>query len=166
MLTCYIFDFIIFLQMVINILFGPQGYIAITELGLIGNAIWFGFVFDIMGRKNVFMMRLMICSISTILVPFITFFPMITNALIMGSVSLTIPFIADLVKYEKRGLAYAYLGVLFIIAMTIVYFMIEFGIHKYTDTKWIFVVSGFIGISFDIMMCWNFSDLYNNSLRQ
>jgi hypothetical protein len=74
------------------------------------------------------MMRLLVTSCVTILAPFVTIIPLLPPAVVMGSVSLTVPFITDFVKYSKRGLAYAYLGVLFIFALSIVYLMLEFGI--------------------------------------
>jgi hypothetical protein len=76
------------------------------------------------------MVRLMVTSLATILIPFIKFFPLISLALVMSSVSLTVPFIPDLVKFPKRGLAYAYLGLLFVLAQLIVFGIVEVELHK------------------------------------
>ena len=96
---------------------------------MLSSCIYFGFLYDVLGRKNLFLMRLLFSSLLTMLVPFITFLPVIIIALVMTSVSLTVPFITDLVQYNKRGLAYSYLGILFISATAMVYFLIEFGIY-------------------------------------
>lgn len=79
----------------------------------------FGFMFDILGRKQIFTMRVCVTSIATILVPYIKFFPITSLALVMSSVSLTVPFIPDLVSFSKRGLAYSYLGLIFAFAIVI-----------------------------------------------
>lgn len=129
MMTCFIFDFVIFLMMVINLSFGPKGYLGTIELGMLTSCIYFGLLYDIIGRKQLFMMRLFMSSFTTILVPFITFLPMIVISLVMCSVSLTVPFVADFVQYNKRGLAYSYLGCLFTLATAMIYILIEFGLH-------------------------------------
>jgi len=164
MVTCYVFDFIIFLMMVINLTFGPQGHIFEIEIGILTSALYFGVLYDVMGRKQLFMMRLFISSLATMLVPFITFLPIISFALVMCSVSLTVPFITDLVQYNKRGLAYSYLGCLFTVAIAMSYILIEFGIPEYINTDWIFIISGVIGLTIDIIMCWGFSDIYKKAL--
>lgn len=150
--------------MIINVNFGPQNYFHQIEIGLVLSCLFFGFMFDIVGRKQIFMMRLMVTSIATILVPFITFFPCICLALVMSSVSLTVPFIPDLVKFHKRGLAYAYLGIMFIFAILIVFGMIQLEFHRDFDIEWIFVGAGMLGISTDLLMCWGFNDNYKQSL--
>ncbi len=90
-----------------------------TMLSLIFSCLLFGFLFDIAGRKQIFTMRTCVTSISTILVPYITFFPIISLAVVMSTVSLTVPFVTDMVSYHKRGLAYSYLALTFVIAIVI-----------------------------------------------
>ena len=79
----------------------------------------FGFMFDLLGRKQIFTMRVCVTSIATMLVPYIKFFPITSLALVMSSVSLTVPLIPDLVCFNKRGLAYSYMGLLFAIAIVV-----------------------------------------------
>jgi drug/metabolite transporter superfamily protein YnfA len=78
----------------------------------------------------------------------------------MSSVSLTVPFIPDLVKFNKRGLAYAYLGLLFTMALLIFFLIIELEVHEILEERWLFVCVGGTGVVADLMFCWGFSDSY------
>lgn len=100
------------------------------------------------------------------LVPFITFFPMISLALVMSSVSLTVPFVPDVIKFEKRGLAYAYLGLVFISAILIIFGIIEIKLFYDINTNYIFIGAGILGITVDISMCWGFSDRFKTNLAK
>lgn len=84
----------------------------------------------------------------------------------MCSVSLALPFITDLVNYHKRGLAYAYIGCLFTLAVSMVYLLVAIDIQKYMDTKWIFVAAGILGVTVDLLLCWGLSDIYLDSLKK
>ena len=138
MVVCFAFDFVIFMIMAINLNFGPQDILKEVEISLFISAIIFGFMFDILGRKQIFTMRVMICSLSTIAIPFIRYEsifslpivkPVASLALVMSSASLTVPFIPDLVKFNKRGLTYAYVGVMFTFAMLLITFIIRLEYH-------------------------------------
>ena len=83
----------------------------------------------------------------------------------MSSVSLTTPFIPDLVQFNKRGLAYAYLGLLFTFALLTVFFIIELEIHEHVEVQWIYMVTGTLGIVADMALCWWFADSYKLGLR-
>lgn len=87
-------------------------------------------------------------------------------ALVMCSVSLTVPFIPDLVKFNKRGLAYAYLGLLFTVAILLFFIIIELEVHTTFDIKWFFVSIGAVGVVADLVFCWGFSDSYKIQLRK
>jgi hypothetical protein len=81
-------------------------------------------------------------------------------ALVMSSVSITVPFIPDLVKFNKRGLAYAWLTVCFLITLIFVYGLLEMELHKVIDSMWLYVIIGLIGILTDIIMFGRFSDRF------
>ena len=110
-------------------------------------------------------------SIATILVPFMKLipipifhiFPIQSLALVMSSVSLTVPFIPDFIKFEKRGLAYSYTGLLLAMAMVGMYFLLDLEIHKQFDLKWFFVISGCCGIVVAMTFCRFFTDNYKET---
>lgn len=160
MAVCLIFDFVIFLILAINLCFGPPDTLIQVEISTTLSCLMFGFMFDILGRKQIFIMRVMVSSISTALIPFIPYKLVACLALVMSSVSLTIPVIPDLVKFNKRGLTYAYLGLLFAMAMLIVFVFIELELHNAIETKWIFLSVGIFGVVIDLTLCWGFQDSY------
>lgn len=92
--------------------------------------------------------------------PFIHIEAIVCLALTMSSVSLTVPFIPDLIKFNKRGLAYAWLGTTFIVALVAVFFIIDIDLDKYINLKWIFFTAGVAGVVADLCLCWGFSDSY------
>lgn len=122
-------------------------------------------MFDILGRKQIFTMRLLISSIATIASPFIHIEAIGCLALVMSSVSLTVPFIPDLIHFNKRGLAYAWLGTTFLIALVAVFFIIQSEIYKNGNLQFIFMGAGICGIVIDMIMCWGFSDSYKIQLK-
>lgn len=125
----------------------------------------FGFLFDFLGRKQIFIMRVFVSSIATIIIPFIKINAIGGLAIVMTSVSLTVPFIPDFVKKEKRGIAYAWLGLTFILSTIIVLLVFEFDVLQKVDLKWLFVTVGIFGIVIDIILCWGFSDKYKLSMK-
>jgi hypothetical protein len=59
--------------------------------------------------------------------------PAQTFAFVMSSVSLTVPVIADFVKYRRRGVAYGYMGLILAISLFIIMTIDESGIIKKND---------------------------------
>jgi hypothetical protein len=51
----------------------------------------------------------------------------------MSSVSLTVPVIADFVKYRRRGVAYGYMGIILAFSLFIIMTIDESGIIKKND---------------------------------
>ena len=131
--TCFVYDFILFIILSINLIFHDESVLPRSEFCLIFSSLIFGFLFDILGRKQIFTMRVCVTSIATILVPYmklipfrlINWFPIQSLALVMSSVSLTVPFIPDFIKFEKRGLTYCYTGLLFASAMITMYLLLH-----------------------------------------
>jgi MFS family permease len=125
MVTCWVYDVALFLIFSVNILFHDDDILVNTEISLLISCLLFGILFEIMGRKRIFTMRLCVTSICSLCIPFfkkidywmINIIPTQTLAFVMCSVSLTVPFIPDFVKYRYRGLAYSYTGLLFAIAL-------------------------------------------------
>lgn len=86
-------------------------------------------------------------------------------ALVMATVSLTLPIIPDMVKFRRRGLAYAWLGLVFAIALGVVLFLIRLEVHTVVEIKWIYVVTGLIGVVIDLVMCRKINDNFKNKLK-
>ena len=168
------YDFVLFIILSINLIFHDDNILPRTEFCLIFSCLVFGFMFDLLGRKQIFTMRVCVTSISTILVPFlklvpfdlISMFPIQSLALVMSSVSLTVPFIPDFIKFEKRGLAYSYTGLLFALAMVGMYISLYFEVKKEFDIKWFFVVSGCLGLVIAVTFCWHFFDNYKLRIKK
>ena len=128
MYTCFMFDLALFLIFSVNIMYHDDNIFAMTELSLLGSCFLFGFMFEIAGRKKIFTMRLLVTSVASAFVPFIMnihfwiieYIPAQTFAFVMSSVSLTVPVIADFVKYRRRGVAYGYMGLILAFSMFII----------------------------------------------
>ncbi len=75
MATCFLYDLALFLIFATNILYHDENIFAMTELSLLGSCILFGFLFEIVGRKKIFTMRLIVTSVASAFVPFISQIP-------------------------------------------------------------------------------------------
>ena len=84
----------------------------------------------------------------------------------MSSVSLTVPFIPDLVKFNKRGLAYSIIGLLMSLAVVSMYICLSLNLHKDFNEAWFFVISGLTGIATALTFCWHFKDNYKHRMRK
>ncbi len=72
----------------------------------------------------------------------------------MCSVIVTVPFIPDYIKHEKRGLAFAYKGGLLALTMITIYVLVDLGIQERIARKeLVFVISGSIGIVVALVFC-------------
>jgi MFS family permease len=128
MYTCFMFDLALFLIFSVNIMYHDDDIFAMTELSLLGSCFLFGFMFEIVGRKKIFTMRLLVTSVASAFVPFIMkipvkiiqLIPAQTFAFVMSSVSLTVPIIADFVKYRRRGVAYGYMGLILAFSLFVI----------------------------------------------
>ena len=76
----------------------------------------------------------------------------------MCSVSLTVPFISDFVKYKHRGVAYGYMGCLIATALGVIMTMIDFDVEKRIDKKWFFVFTSTFGLVSAFIFCSFFKD--------
>lgn len=174
MITCFVYDFVIFIILSINLIFHDENVLPRTEVSLIFSCIIFGFLFDMQGRKQIFTMRVCMTSIATILVPYmklipfpiVHIFPIQSLAFVMSSVSLTVPFIPDFIKFEKRGLAYSYTGLLLSLAMVVIYILMDLELDKTVDIQWFFVFSGCLGIAAAMTFCSFFTDNYKNRIKK
>lgn len=111
-------------------------------------------------------MRTAVSSISTILVPFIPMDAVSCLAMVMSSVSISIPFIPDLIAFDKRGVAYAWLGLVFIGALLTIFLIIEFNIPEMIELKWIYVSAGILGLATDLLICKDISDHFKGKLNK
>jgi MFS family permease len=75
MYTCFMFDLALFLIFSVNIMYHDDDIFAMTELSLLGSCFLFGFMFEIVGRKKIFTMRLLVTSVASAFVPFIMKIP-------------------------------------------------------------------------------------------
>ena len=166
MVTCWVYDVALFLIFSVNILFHDDNILLNTELSLLASCILFGVLFEIMGRKKIFTMRLCVTSIASLCIPFfkkidfwlINILPMQTLAFVMCSVSLTVPFIPDFVKYRYRGIAYSYTGLMFAIALVCIQLIMDMDIQNSYNEQWFFVVTASIGIVSALTFCSFFKD--------
>jgi len=128
MIACFMYDLALFLIFAVNIMFHDNTLdFAMTELSLLVSCFIFGILFEIVGRKRIFTMRLIVTSVASLVVPFIDklaekiefvkYIPVQSLSFVMCSVSLTVPVISDYVKYRRRGVAYGYMGVIFAISV-------------------------------------------------
>jgi MFS family permease len=71
MTACFMYDFALFLIFAVNILFHDKNLdFAMTELSLLVSCFIFGILFEIVGRKRIFTMRLIVTSVASLTVPF------------------------------------------------------------------------------------------------
>jgi hypothetical protein len=77
MISVFMYDFALFMIFAVNIMFHSDTNFASTELSLFGSCFFFGILFEIVGRKRIFTMRLIVTSIASLFVPFM---PAITKA--------------------------------------------------------------------------------------
>ncbi|CDW86857.1 UNKNOWN [Stylonychia lemnae] len=145
LVTCFVYDFVIFLILAINLNFGQQGLLQQTELSLAFSCLMFGFMFDLLGRKQIFTMRVCVTSIATMLVPYIKFFPITSLALVMSSVSLTVPY------HVSKSLFKQYR-----------FIFIQVEVHKDVNINMFFLIGGILGLVTAFTFCWHFFDIYKN----
>jgi MFS family permease len=122
------YDLALFLIFAVNIMFHDDNLdFALTELSLLVSCFIFGVLFEIVGRKRIFTMRLIVTSVASLSVPFIDklaekisfakYIPVQSLSFVMCSVSLTVPVISDYVKYRRRGAAYGFMGIIFALSI-------------------------------------------------
>ena len=70
MLTCLIYDLALFLIFSVNTIYHDESILTMTELSLLFSCLLFGLLFEIVGRKKVFTMRLCVTSIASLVVPY------------------------------------------------------------------------------------------------
>ena len=137
MIACLSYDMALFLIFSVNLAFHEEDDLASTEFSLLISCLIFGCLFEIVGRKRVFTMRLCMTSLFSFMVAFADYItwpllsfvktiPFQTMAFIMCSVSISVPFIADFVKFKKRGLAYSYTALLLALALVFIMSIINF----------------------------------------
>jgi MFS family permease len=166
MFTCFVYDLALFMIFSVNIINHQDDGFATTELSLLGSCVLFGFLFEIVGRKRIFTMRLIVTSIASLAVPFIKkipwdliqLIPAQSLALVMCSVSLTVPVVSDFVKYRRRGLAYGYTGCLLAFSLIILLTILDFDVEKKIDPQWFFVATSTFGLVSALSLCWFFTD--------
>jgi MFS family permease len=132
MIACYSYDTALFLIFAVNVAFHVEQDLSTIEFSLLISCVIFAFLFELFGRRKVFTMRLIITSGFSFMVAFgwffqqwyylswLEFFNWQTTAFTMCSVSLSVPFIADFVKFKKRGLAYSYTALLFATCLVLI----------------------------------------------
>ena len=132
MIACYSYDTALFLIFAVNVAFHVEQDLANIEFSLLISCLIFAFFFELFGRRKVFTMRLAVTSGFSFMVAFgwffqqwwllswLDFFNWQTTAFTMCSVSLSVPFIADFVKFKKRGLAYSYTALLFAFCLVLI----------------------------------------------
>ena len=166
MVTCMVYDMCLFLIFATNTMYHDENILPATELSLLLSCLFFGLLFEIVGRKKIFTMRLCITSLASLLVPYskrIPFWvfeilPVQTLAFVMCSVSLTVPFIPDFVKNKYRGLAYGYLGLLLAFALVVILTIVELDYENTIDQEWFFVITSSIGLISAVTFCSFFKD--------
>jgi MFS family permease len=135
------YDLALFLIFAVNIMFHDNNLdLAMTELSLLVSCFIFGILFEIVGRKRIFTMRLIVTSIASLSVPFVDklaekvsfvkYIPVQSLSFVMCSVSLTVPVISDYVKYRRRGVAYGYMGIIFAVSIVISIILSDFDVDK------------------------------------
>ncbi len=141
MIACFMYDLALFLIFAVNIMFHDNNLdLAMTELSLLVSCFIFGILFEIVGRKRIFTMRLIVTSIASLSVPFVDklaekvsfvkYIPVQSLSFVMCSVSLTVPVISDYVKYRRRGVAYGYMGIIFAVSIVISIILSDFDVDK------------------------------------
>ena len=72
MIACFMYDLALFLIFSVNIMFADNNLdFAMTEFSLLISCFIFGILFEIVGRKRIFTMRLLVTSLCSLFVPFI-----------------------------------------------------------------------------------------------
>ena len=70
MISCLVYDVALFLIFAVNIMYHYEEILPLTELSLLLSCLLFGFLFEIVGRKRIFTMRLCVTSVASLFVPF------------------------------------------------------------------------------------------------
>ena len=70
LITCYVYDIALFLIFSVNLIYHDDSVLAMTELSLLLSCLFFGILFEIVGRKKIFTMRLCVTSIASACVPY------------------------------------------------------------------------------------------------
>jgi MFS family permease len=139
MIACLMYDLALFLIFSVNIMFADNNLdFAMTEFSLLLSCFIFGILFEIVGRKRIFTMRLLVTSLCSLFVPFIDdlankypifgYVPVQSLSFVMCSVSLTVPVVSDYVKYRRRGAAYGYMGIIFALSLVVAIYLADINI--------------------------------------
>jgi MFS family permease len=165
MIACFMYDLALFLIFTVNILFHEGNLdFAMTELSLLVSCFIFGILFEIVGRKRIFTMRLIVTSVASLSVPFIdkiaekipfvNYIPVQSLSFVMCSVSLTVPVISDFVKYRRRGVAYGYMGMIFAISVVTGILLDDFHVDQSIGGKqWLYIGTSVFGIGVALSFC-------------
>ena len=70
LITCYVYDIALFLIFSVNLIYHDDNVLAMTELSLLISCLFFGILFEIVGRKKIFTMRLCVTSVASVFVPY------------------------------------------------------------------------------------------------
>lgn len=171
MVACLCYDMSLFLIFAVNITFHEDSELASTELSLLISCLFFGCLFEIVGRKKVFTMRLCVTSCCSFMVAFadkiwlpfdflnfIREIPFQTMAFVMCSVSIAVPFIADFVKHKKRGLAYSYTASMLAFAILLIMSILNFDVDQKIEKEWFFGITSLLGLTSALSLCSFFED--------
>jgi MFS family permease len=166
MIACFMYDLALFLIFAVNIMFHDSKKLdfAMTELSLLVSCFIFGILFEIVGRKRIFTMRLIVTSVASLSVPFIdklaekiplvNYIPVQSLSFVMCSVSLTVPVISDFVKYRRRGVAYGYMGVIFAVSVVTAILLDDFHVDQTIGGKqWLYIGTSVFGIVVALSLC-------------
>lgn len=164
MISVFMYDFALFMIFAVNIMFHEDTDFASTELSLFGSCLLFGILFEIVGRKRIFTMRLLVTSVCSLFVPFLPiieksvpilgYVPVQSLSFVMCSVSLTVPVVSDFVKYRRRGVAYGYMGLILAIATVGMNLISTLNIDESKNGKeWLFVGTSVFGIIVALSFC-------------
>lgn len=170
MIACYSYDTVLFLIFAVNIAFHVEQDLSSIEFGLLISCVIFAFLFEIIGRRRIFTMRLLITSVFSFMVAFgwwfqqwwllswLEFFNWQTTAFTMCSVSLSVPFIADFVKFKKRGLAYSYTALDFTFCLVLILSIVNLDTDQRIEKEWFFGFTSVLGFVTAGTMFWFWSD--------
>ena len=75
MVACMMYDLSLFSIFTVNIMYHDDSILAQTEFSFLLSCLFFGVLFEIVGRKKVFTMRLCITCIFSLLVPYLHLIP-------------------------------------------------------------------------------------------
>jgi MFS family permease len=169
-IACYSYDTALFLIFAVNVAFHVEQDLASLEFSLLISCLIFAFFFELFGRRKVFTMRLAVTSGFSFMVAFgwffqqwwllswLDFFNWQTTAFTMCSVSLSVPFIADFVKFKKRGLAYSYTALLFAVCLVLILSIVSLDGDQKIKKEWYFGTTSLLGLSLAAGMVHFWSD--------